>query len=106
MRSKQNRAAGKVVPEAHRNFPLRFGCLKGKGRTYFEKELKCFSPIGLGYSKDEILNLCSSRSFLGNVVGLEMASWRMFGVQSHPVVLGSSATLAVLPNAPKLNLSW
>ena len=38
-------------------------------------------------------------TFGGNVVGLEMASWRYFGVQSHQLSWAESATLAVLPNA-------
>jgi penicillin-binding protein 1C len=57
----------------------------------------------LGYSKNEILELYAAHApFGGNVVGLEMASWRYFGVQSHQLSWAESATLAVLPNAPSL----
>ena len=77
----------------------------GKGRTYFEKiiELILATRLELGYSKNEILELYASHApFGGNVVGLEMASWRYFGVQSHQLSWAESATLAVLPNAPSL----
>jgi penicillin-binding protein 1C len=40
--------------------------------------------------------------FGGNVVGLEMASWRYFGIKSNQLSWAESATLAVLPNAPSL----
>jgi penicillin-binding protein 1C len=49
------------------------------------------STIGLGYSKDG-MNFYASRS-LPDVVGLEMASWRYFGVQSHQLSWAQSATL-------------
>jgi penicillin-binding protein 1C len=57
----------------------------------------------LRHSKDKILELYAAHApFGGNVVGLEMASWRYFGVQSHQLSWAESATLAVLPNAPSL----
>jgi penicillin-binding protein 1C len=42
------------------------------------------------------------RHFGGNVVGLEAASWRYFGVPAHLLSWAECATLAVLPNSPSL----
>ena len=36
------------------------------------------------------------------MVGLDVASWRYFGLQAHQLSWAESATLAVLPNAPSL----
>ena len=38
--------------------------------------------------------------FGGNVVGLEAASWRWFGMRPQDLGWAQCATLAVLPNAP------
>ncbi|MFD0991991.1 penicillin-binding protein 1C [Tenacibaculum geojense] len=76
-----------------------------KGRTYLEKikELILATRLEFGYSKKEILNLYASHApYGGNVVGLEMASWRYFGLQPHQLSWAETATLAVLPNAPSL----
>jgi len=78
---------------------------KGKKRTYFEKliELIQATRLELRSSKKDILNLYTSHApFGGNVVGLDVASWRYFGVQPHQLSWAESATLAVLPNAPSL----
>lgn len=78
---------------------------KGKPRTYLEKiiEVVLATRLELRHSKNSILNLYASHApFGGNVVGLEMASWRYFGVQPHQLSWAESATLAVLPNAPSL----
>jgi len=78
---------------------------KNKQRTYFEKGIELFQATRLeaGYSKKEILNLYASHApFGGNVVGLEAASWRYFGVPANELSWGQSAALAVLPNAPAL----
>lgn len=78
---------------------------KGKKRSYFEKiiELILATRLELGYSKEEILNLYAAHApFGGNVVGLEMASWRYYGLQSNQLSWAETATLAVLPNAPSL----
>src|SRR5699024_10279445 len=74
-------------------------------RTYFEKaiELVLATRAELRYTKDEILRLYASHApFGGNVVGLQMASWRYFGVSPNQLSWAESATLAVLPNAPGL----
>jgi penicillin-binding protein 1C len=103
---KQNRKAGKVVRGGSTltQQVIRLS-RKGKGRTYFEKlvEVVLATRLELGYSKDEILELYAAHApFGGNVVGLEMASWRYFGVKSNQLSWAENATLAVLPNAPSL----
>nr|WP_313790926.1 penicillin-binding protein 1C [Allomuricauda hymeniacidonis] len=78
---------------------------KNKKRTYLEKfiEICMATRLEFRYSKDEILRLHASHTpYGGNVVGLETAAWRYFGVPAHELSWGQSATLAVLPNAPSL----
>lgn len=78
---------------------------KNKKRSYFEKlqELILATRLEFRYSKKEILNLYASHApYGGNVVGLEMASWRYFGLKPHQLSWAETATLAVLPNAPSL----
>lgn len=103
---KQNRKAGKVVRGGSTltQQVIRLS-RKGKGRTYFEKfiEIILATRLELGYSKNEILELYAAHApFGGNVVGLEMAAWRYFGVQANQLSWAENATLAVLPNAPSL----
>ncbi|WP_395057734.1 penicillin-binding protein 1C [Flavobacterium sp.] len=103
---KQNQKAGKVVRGGSTltQQVIRLS-RKGKNRTYFEKviEIILATRLELRHSKDKILELYAAHApFGGNVVGLEMASWRYFGVQSHQLSWAESATLAVLPNAPSL----
>ncbi|MGO1730076.1 MAG: transglycosylase domain-containing protein, partial [Flavobacteriaceae bacterium] len=78
---------------------------QNQSRTYLEKIIEIFKAtrLELGESKKEILNLYATYApFGGNVVGLETASWRYFGVPSEDLSWGQSAALAVLPNAPSL----
>ncbi len=78
---------------------------KNKNRTYFEKFIEIFQATRLeaGYKKQTILNLYASYApFGGNVVGLETAAWRYFGIPANQLSWGQSAALAVLPNAPSL----
>ncbi|WP_298478742.1 penicillin-binding protein 1C [uncultured Maribacter sp.] len=78
---------------------------KNKERSYLEKiiELVWATRLEFRYSKKEILKLyVSNAPFGGNVVGLDVASWRYYGLQSHQLSWAQSATLAVLPNAPGL----
>lgn len=103
---RQNTSAGKVVRGGSTltQQVIRLS-RKGKSRTYFEKliEMLLATRLELRCSKDEILELYAAHApYGGNVVGLEMASWRYFGVQSHQLSWAESATLAVLPNAPSL----
>lgn len=102
----QNRSAGKVVRGGSTltQQVIRLS-RKNKKRTYFEKgiEMILATRLELRCSKEKILELYAGHApFGGNVVGLEMASWRYFGVQSHQLSWAESATLAVLPNAPSL----
>lgn len=74
-------------------------------RSYFEKFIEIILATRLEFrcSKDEILGLYAAHAPFGsNVVGLEMASWRYFGLQLHQLSWAEAATLAVLPNAPSL----
>jgi penicillin-binding protein 1C len=102
----QNRKANKVVRggstltqqviRLHRS---------GKSRSYFEKiiELILSTRLEFRHSKDEILQLYAAHAPFGsNVVGLEMASWKYFGLQPNQLSWAEAATLAVLPNAPSL----
>ena len=103
---KQNQKAGKVVRGGSTltQQVIRLS-RKGKNRTYFEKIIAIIlaTRLELRHSKDKILELYAAHApFGGNVVGLEMASWRYFGVQSHQLSWAENATLAVLPNAPSL----
>ena len=103
---KQNRQAGKIVRGGSTltQQVIRLS-RKGQKRTYFEKviEIILATRLELRHSKNTILELYAAHApFGGNVVGLEMASWRYFGVQSHQLSWAESATLAVLPNAPSL----
>ena len=78
---------------------------QNKGRTYFEKVIEIFQATRLeaGFKKKSILNLYASYApFGGNVVGLETASWRYFGIPASELSWGQSSALAVLPNAPAL----
>ncbi len=78
---------------------------KGKRRTYFEKiiEIILATRLEFRYSKSDILALYTSNApFGGNVVGLDMASWRYFGRNPSELSWSETATLAVLPNAPSL----
>jgi len=78
---------------------------KNKKRTYFEKlkEIVLATRLELRYSKEKILALYASNApFGGNVVGLDVASWRYFGRLPNELSWAESATLAVLPNAPSL----
>ncbi|RXG33081.1 penicillin-binding protein 1C [Leeuwenhoekiella marinoflava] len=78
---------------------------KNQKRTYFEKIIETFmaTRVEASYSKEEILNFYASNApFGGNVVGLESACWRYFGIPSSELSWGQAAALAVLPNAPAL----
>jgi penicillin-binding protein 1C len=78
---------------------------KNRKRSYGEKfiEVLMATRLEARYSKDEILNLYASHApFGGNVVGLETASWRYFGLPASELSWGQAAALAILPNAPSL----
>jgi penicillin-binding protein 1C len=74
-------------------------------RSYLEKAIEIIlsTRLEISYSKKEILSLYASNApFGGNVVGLDAASWRYFGRGSDKLSWAEAATLAVLPNSPKL----
>ena len=76
-----------------------------KKRTFYEKiiEMVLATRLEFKFSKSEILKLYASHApFGGNVVGLEMAAYRYFGLPAHQLSWAEAATLAVLPNAPSL----
>ncbi|TMM59199.1 penicillin-binding protein 1C [Maribacter algarum] len=78
---------------------------RNQNRSYFEKliELILATRLEFRHSKEDILKLYASHApYGGNVVGLDVASWRYFGLQPHQLSWAESATLAVLPNAPSL----
>ncbi len=78
---------------------------ENRKRTYFEKLIEIFQATRLeaGNSKKSILKFYASNApFGGNVVGLETASWRYFGISASELSWGQAAALAVLPNAPAL----
>ncbi|UYW00847.1 penicillin-binding protein 1C [Flavobacterium agricola] len=78
---------------------------KNKKRTYVEKfvEVVLATRLEFMHSKNTILELYASHApFGGNVVGLDMAAYRYFGIPAHQLSWAESATLAILPNAPSL----
>ncbi len=102
----QNLSAGKIVSGAStitmqvirmaRNNPK---------RTILEKITEIFraSRLEATYSKNEILALYFSHApFGGNVVGIDAAAWRWYGIPPEKLTWAQSATLTVLPNAPAL----
>ncbi|MEO0331269.1 MAG: transglycosylase domain-containing protein, partial [Bacteroidota bacterium] len=101
----QNMQAGKVVSGGSTLTMQVVRLSRKKPRTLTEKlrELFLAPRLELAYSKDEILALYASHApFGGNVVGLEAAAWRYFGVQPEQLSWAESALLAVLPNSPAL----
>ena len=78
---------------------------KGKPRTLGEKllEMVLAMKLEMRHSKKEILAMYAAHApFGGNVVGLEAAAWRYFGLPAGQLSWAETATLAVLPNAPAL----
>ena len=101
----ENLSAGKIVRGGSTLTQQVIRLSRKEQRSYWEKflELILATRLELRYSKDEILKLYSGNApFGGNVVGLEMAAWRYFGLQPYQLSWAESATLAVLPNAPSL----
>ena len=103
---KQNIKAGKVVRGGSTITQQVMRLSRNdRARTYFEKikELILASRLEFRSSKEEILAFWSSNApFGGNVVGLDAASWRFFNRKASHLSWAEAATLAVLPNAPKL----
>ncbi|MEI8203504.1 MAG: penicillin-binding protein 1C [Bacteroidota bacterium] len=78
---------------------------KNPDRSFLEKFYEMFLAfrLELTHSKEDILTLYASHAPFGsNVVGLDAAAWRYFGVSPDHLSWAESATLAVLPNSPSL----
>ena len=78
---------------------------KNKKRTFYEKIIETILAmrLELTYSKSEILRLYASHAPFGsNVVGIDAAAWRYFGVSADNLSWAEICTLAVLPNSPAL----
>ncbi|MEC4112810.1 penicillin-binding protein 1C [Myroides pelagicus] len=78
---------------------------KGQERSYGEKLIEAIlaTRLEFKYSKEKILALYASHApFGGNVVGIDVAAWRYFGTTPDQLSWAESATLAILPNAPRL----
>lgn len=78
---------------------------RGGKRSIWNKLIESIWAIRMEtrYSKDELMNLYASHApFGGNVVGLEAASWRYYGLPPNELSWSQVATLAVLPNSPSL----
>lgn len=102
----QNAKAGKIVRGGSTLTQQTIRLARdGKKRSYFEKLIEAIQATRLefSFSKKRILSLYASQApFGGNVVGLDMAAWRYFGVSPQQLSWAESVTLAVLPNAPSL----
>jgi penicillin-binding protein 1C len=103
---KQNLAAREIVSGASTlSMQVVRLARKNTDRNIWEKITEIFraSRLEQSYSKDEILTLYMSHApFGGNVVGMEAAAWRWFGVSPEKLTWAQSAVLAVLPNSPGL----
>ena len=102
----QNARAGHVVSGASTLTMQLVRLSRGqKRRTYREKliELVLAFRTELTRSKRSILAMYTANApFGGNVVGLDAAAWRYFGIAPDNLSWAEAASLAVLPNAPGL----
>ncbi len=101
----QNIRAGKIVSGGSTLTMQVIRLARKKDRTIAEKlrEILLATRLELALPKDEILRLYASQApFGGNVVGLDAAAWRYFGVPPEKLSWAESALLAVLPNSPAL----
>ncbi|NAS12517.1 penicillin-binding protein 1C [Poritiphilus flavus] len=102
---KANISAGRVVRGGSTITQQVIRLSRKKRRSYLEKSLELLlaTRLELRTSKKEILKLYATHApYGGNVVGLDAASWRYFGLRPYQLSWAESATLAVLPNAPSL----
>lgn len=101
----QNTKAGKIVSGGSTLTMQVIRLSRGRERTAWEKikEIILAVRLELSLSKKEILALYASHApFGGNVVGIDAAAWRYFGVNPHQLSWAENALLAVLPNSPSL----
>lgn len=104
--AKQNISSGEVVSGGSTiTMQLMRMSRKGKERTVWQKIIEIYQATRAewSYSKSEILALYASNAPMGgNVVGLDAAAWRYFGLRPEELSWAESCMLAVLPNAPGL----
>ncbi len=101
---RQNKRVGKIVSGGSTlSMQTVRMALGNQPRTYRQKVYEMLFTLKLEwlYSKEEILKFYSENApFGGNIVGLEAASWRYFGIAPGQLSWGEAAALAVLPNQP------
>lgn len=100
-----NLSAGKTVRGGSTLTQQVIRLSRNQSRSYTEKLIELILATRLEWrlSKEEILRLYASHApFGGNIVGLDVASWRYFGLRPYQLSWAEAATLAVLPNAPGL----
>ena len=100
---KENTRSGHVVSGGSTITMQVIRISRGKERTLWQKVIEAVEAVRLEcrHSKKYILAQYAAHApFGGNVVGLEAAAWRYFGVPAGDLSWGESALLAVLPNAP------
>ena len=101
----QNIQAGKVISGGSTITMQTVRLSRKRERTYKQKIIEIFLALKweLHLSKSQILELYAAHAPLGgNVVGLEAASYRYFGINPKQLSWSESALLAVIPNAPSL----
>ena len=101
----QNWQAGRVVSGGSTLTMQTIRLSRGEKRTLWEKciEMMLATRLEWALSKEEILRLYAAHApFGGNVVGIDAAAWRYFGVSPHQLSWAENALLAVLPNSPSL----
>jgi len=79
--------------------------IKPKKRTVGNKLIEMVQALKLElhYRKDEILRLYLTHApYGGNIIGYQAASLRYFGKSAQNLTWAEAATLAVLPNSPRL----
>lgn len=101
-----NASAGRVVSGGS-TLTMQVARLSGPdgARTWRAKLSELWAAVRLEahHTKAEILSMYAQRApFGGNVVGLEAAGFRWFGLPSGTLTWAEAATLAVLPNSPAL----
>ena len=101
----QNLRAGRVVSGGSTLTMQTIRLSRGKERTLGEKIIEIILSTRLEWvlSKDDILKTYASHApFGGNVVGIDAAAWRYYGVSPHQLSWAENTLLAVLPNSPAL----
>ena len=101
----QNISRGKVVSGGSTITMQIARMSRGGSRSFYNKLMEVIWAyrLEIRYPKEELLRIYATHApFGGNVVGLEAASWRYFGISPEKLSWAEAATLAVLPNSPSL----